>query len=538
MMHTHSLFTRRASLAIAATLAGVSSTFAAVQSWNVDTGDFLDGANWTPGFVGEWPLDVAEISNGGTATMSAGVAVLLAINVGQNGVGLATGTLIQTGGDLVMNDGIVVGRQGTAVGVYEMTGGSLTLVNLRIGGGSQNSHGTMTVSGANTLVISSGTGHTSVGSPGTGMLTLENSAVWTHNGANPFLIGSDNNTQGAVGGNGTLHVLSGALFDVVGTANFTIGRSNGTGGNGTVLVDGGTINIASGFLNMAATNAGAGSAGGTGTLTLKSGAISTPLLNLLEGNSTVNFDGGTATLGGIAKTGVIGSATVNFNGTRVIAQSSNVNFIAVNGTGSGTLTLNVDAGGLILDTNDNDIAVAQPFTGAGGLTKVGDGTLTLSGANGYAGATVVQAGTLALGADDVIADASDLTLNSATLDLAGFSDTMGALALDGTATINFGLVPGANSLVFADSSGATWSGSLVLENFEVGVDTLSFSDGSGLTLSQLDAIQLAGFTVTGLDANGVVQFSAIPEPSQFAMVMVGGLVVVIATARRRRRANA
>lgn len=513
--------------------------------WDVAEGDFLDPANWAGGVL-PGGGDNAVVSNGGTATLSDGSITVSQLWAGQSNYGTATGSFIQTGGQLILNAGGISGRQAGAVGSWTMTGGSLQTVDFRVGGGPatatapNTSQGTMSVSGGESVVTS--TGFVGIGTTGTGTLTLSNNALWIHNGGTVFLVGGDNLGSPQAGGTGTLNVESGAELVFGGGANLSIGRNTSetvTTGNGTLNVNGGSITLGGGSLNLASRQ-GPTQLAGTGTLNMNSGNITSANgIRMNEGNSTLNFNGGVVTVGSIQKNATSGTGIVNFNGGTIQASASSANFIGMaEGTGSGVLTLNVLEGGAIVDTNGFEITIAHGMSGAGGLTKVGDGTLTLSGANGYAGATVVQAGTLALGADDVIADASDLTLNSATLDLAGFSDTMGALALDGTATINFGLVPGANSLVFADSSGATWSGSLVLENFEVGVDTLSFSDGSGLTLSQLDAIQLAGFTVTGLDANGVVQFSAIPEPSQFAMVMVGGLVVVIATARRRRRANA
>lgn len=508
MISAQSPVVRRTSRVLAATLAGVSSTFAAVQSWNVETGNFLEGTNWSPGFEGIWPVaDVAEISNGGTATMASGEAVLAAINIGQNGVGSASGTLIQTGGDLVMTDGIVVGRQGSAVGFYEMTGGTLSLVNLRIGGGSQTSQGTMRVSGANTLVISSGTAHTSIGSPGTGILTLENSAVWTHNGANPFLVGSDNNIANTAGGNGTLHVRSGAHLDIAGTANLTIGRTNGAGGSGTVIVDGGSITIASGLLNMAATNAGPGNAGGVGTLTLNSGSITAPTLNLLEGSSTVNFNGGTATLGGIVKVGSIGSATVNFNGTRVIAQNANGNFITINGSGSGSLALNVQSGGLVLDSNGKDIGIAQAITGTGALTKLGEGMLILSGANSYAGGTIISGGLLIVADGGLLGSAGITVQNGGLLDFDyDFSLTTGGLVLETGSTMVLD-----QNLTFA---------SVTIEGTSLAEGVYSYT-------------QLASSYGDIFADGGSGQISVVPEPATLVLLALGAGIGISVLRRRK-----
>jgi len=55
----------------------------------------------------------------------------------------------------------------------------------------------------------------------------------------------------------------------------------------------------------------------------------------------------------------------------------------------------VRATGGTIDTNGYDLAIAGVLSGTGSLTKIGIGTLTLTGANSYTGGTTVSAGTLA-----------------------------------------------------------------------------------------------------------------------------------------------
>src|SRR5207244_13430778 len=87
-----------------------------------------------------------------------------------------------------------------------------------------------------------------------------------------------------------------------------------------------------------------------------------------------------------------------------------------------------------IDTNGNSVSIAGVATGAGGITKSGAGTLTLSGANTYGGTTTVSAGTLQLGAADVIPDGAGKGNVSVTgtLDLNQFSETIKGLSGGGT----------------------------------------------------------------------------------------------------------
>jgi autotransporter-associated beta strand protein len=115
----------------------------------------------------------------------------------------------------------------------------------------------------------------------------------------------------------------------------------------------------------------------------------------------------------------------------------------------GTVTLSPGTAGALRLTGFGDVEVAAGLTAtistpisrdvAGrGLDKTGPGTLVLSGAGSYTGRTAVQDGTLRLGADNVLPDASAVIVGgnaagvTGTLDLAGHSDAVGSLTLGGS----------------------------------------------------------------------------------------------------------
>ena len=66
-----------------------------------------------------------------------------------------------------------------------------------------------------------------------------------------------------------------------------------------------------------------------------------------------------------------------------------------------------------LDTNGNNVTLASPLSGDGGLTAVGTGTLTLTAANTYAGGTDVEDGTVVAGSSSALGTGS-LTMADGT----------------------------------------------------------------------------------------------------------------------------
>jgi autotransporter-associated beta strand protein len=91
---------------------------------------------------------------------------------------------------------------------------------------------------------------------------------------------------------------------------------------------------------------------------------------------------------------VFDGGTLEASGLAAYGSSSLTNYLY------GAKEVYVAAGGAVVDTLGNDIAVAQPLrassAGDGGLTKRGDGTLTLTGACGFQGVTEVEQGGLVL----------------------------------------------------------------------------------------------------------------------------------------------
>ncbi|MFH1044538.1 MAG: autotransporter-associated beta strand repeat-containing protein, partial [Pseudomonadota bacterium] len=534
----------------------------------------LSGANTYTGktIIENGTVSVASINSvsGGVGSSNLGAPVTVGNGTIDLGSTTTTGTLLYTGGGET-TDRVINLAGTTGGGTIDQSGTGLlkfTSAFTATGAGSK----TLTLQGS-----TASTGEIAgaiVDSSGATALTKAGTDTWTLSGANIYtgvttinegtlVVGADapSGSAGALG-NAASAVL---LGDTTGSASamlltggaFTVGRdvtvqagNSGTmriGGNtaasstfsgGVTLNKDVTLMAVSGTTTFSGVISGAGgvskTGGGTvylnqpantytGATWIAQGTLQADKLAVGGANSSL---GATAAGTAIVLGDTSNAATLEYMGTS--GDSSDRQFSVAGGSSTGTinasnagftgLTLSgamANAGGLTFNVTNaaGVLSASGVISGAGAVTKAGGGTLVLSGANSYAGTTTVSAGTLKLGAANVIPDGSGNGNVSVTgtLDLGGFSETINGLTGGGTVDNSvaggpYTLTVGSNDAISSFGGVITdATGTLALTKTGTGTLTLTGANTySGTTTISAGTLQVGDGGTTGTLGNSAV----------------------------------
>jgi autotransporter-associated beta strand protein len=349
------------------------------------------------------------------------------------------------------------------------------------------SSGTLNYSGNATngwfakAITISGNGSDTIRNSGSGALIL--TGVISA-GSNSFILAGGSNgivVQGGISGGGptssmmidggktTLQAnnssFSGDVF-VVNGGNLTTGQANalpaksvsldatGSGGSILNLVGNQTVGAISGAstsqiaISLGALTVGSESGNSTFAGTISgNGVLSKSFANTLILTGNASHTGGTLITGGTLQIGD-GGTTGSLSGN-----ISNSGTLALNRSGNSSLSGNI--------------------SGTGSLQQNGSGTVTLSGNNTYTGATTINSGILALGANNSVSTSSNMTVNGGIFSMGTRNQTLASFTLnDGSVTGNGTLSAGAFSLFNGTISAVISGNGSVTKN---GVGTFTFN---------------------------------------------------------------
>lgn len=250
---------------------------------------------------------------------------------------------------------------------------------------------------------------------------------------------------------GTRSGLTNTLYRAAmnGVTNYTLSNTvNASYDHTTSYAIGTTATIHWDANGNTAGNGGAGTWDATTADRFKNGASGTTFLRWV--NSTAGNDH-TAVFGGTAGTVTVAGGGVTASGIQFLTDSYTLSGGAITLTGSAP---SLDAASNVSAT------VSSVILGSSGLTKTGDGTVRLSGANSYSGTTAVSAGSLLVNGNQTGATGNVTVAANSTL--GGNGTVAGATSVSGTVSPGDSAVNGGiGTLTFTSTMGFGGTGKLV-----------------------------------------------------------------------------
>ena len=506
-----------------------------------------------------------NVSANGTLGNSASSVIL-----GSTGL---TGTLRYTGATASSSKPFTMAADGTGAIDVTTTANTLTLSGSINGGGNLNKGGggTLTLSGNNshagTTTVSAGT-----------LVANHNSALGSTAGATTVASGT-----GLVLGNGI--TITGETVTISGTGNSfdgalrTATAANAEWAGAVILGDANarigaaattTLTVSGAIQNGVGTNLNLTGASGTGTILLSAAAGSNTYsgaTNIIRGTlkigatnslptgtaldvdsstaaevSTFDLNGFDQTVGALQRSGAGGGA----GGSFVTNSAVGINTLAVNQA---------------VDTTYSGV-----IQGNLALTKGGAGSLTLTGANTYGGATTISGGTLQLGdgtTDGTISGTSGVTNDgtlvfnrvgnhTAAFGIAGTGAVIktgagtqiltaangytgatlvsgGTLALSGSGAVNFssGITIDGGGAKLLHVGGTAISTSVTLTNGTLTgsgtVNAVTVGAGTGGVISNNDGVAGAALTIGTLTLNGAANLNLFSDTTTAPLIVTGTL---------------
>ena len=427
---------------------------AATKTWNgSNTGNpaWYANTNWTPGVA---PVDGDDLVFAGTTLLTHNS---YANTDGDNVLELSSITFDNTAGAFVINNG----GGGTIKLQGDITNNSTSLQTLNF---PFQLNADVTANAAagdiniNNIISEDGTARSLIKS---GSNTLSLAGASTYTGTTDINAGKlqlgNGGTTGSLSTSSAIDIAAGAAFMVNRTDTVTQGTDFSTA---AITGAGFVVNAGDGTLVLGANSHTGGARLGYDNNDTES---ATRVIQVTDsgalGTGTLGFyKSGTFELGADALT----ISNNVFSGNYSAPGNDKIIKLDLAGTNSGTLSGNIDTRGGNFESFKMDVGAADTLTlsgniynGAGGnagITKIGDGTLIMSGTNTYNGQTRVNAGTLKLSGGSAIEDIRDVFVDaSGTLDLNGSSETINRLTGTGTIDTSAGnstLTVGHNSATF------------------------------------------------------------------------------------------